>query len=290
MNCVKKYLTLLAGNPRGGERTWQTLYNYVLNHLNSDLAICTGDKWVEDNTLFNKADFKWIFEEPNNWFSYYEKNFSNNWYEFFSLGKETGLYNSGNIHFAIKDIILKNYIDTLESYDFIIYSRFDQFYTDYHIDVPKNSNNIWIPSGENYHGIGDRHAVVPGKEVRNFLNICEYLDSPESIENPPKYLNCETAYKRFLQHANLIDKVKRYKRKQFTSSLKSDKTNWRVGVYSLYFYKDLMIKYPDEFIDSVANSLKTNKISFIFKETTLFLNYLYLITRRKFGKIKKLYL
>ena len=61
-------------------------------------------------------------------------------------------------------------------------------------------------------------------------------------------------------------------------------------MYSLYFYKDLMIKYPDEFIDSIANSLKTNRISFIFKEPTLFLNYLYLITRRKFGKIKKQYL
>ena len=108
-------------------------YLRVLNHLNSDLAICTGDKWVADNTLFNKADFKWIFQEPNNWFNYYEKNFSNNWYEFFSLGKETGLYNSGNIHFAIKDIILKNYIDTLESYDFIIYSRFDQFYVYFHL-------------------------------------------------------------------------------------------------------------------------------------------------------------
>ena len=132
--------------------------------------------------------------------------------------------------------------------------------------------------------------MVPGKEVRKFLNICEYLDSPESIKNPPKYLNCETAYKRFLQHANLIDKVKRYKRKQFTSSLKSDKTNWRVGVYSLYFYKDLMIKYPDEFIDSIANSLKTNGISYIFKEPVLVLNYIYLITRRKFGKIRKLYL
>jgi hypothetical protein len=60
-----------------------------------------------ENSLFEKADFKWIFEEPDNWFNYYEENFNNNWYEFFSLGKDTGLYNSGIIHFAIKDIILK---------------------------------------------------------------------------------------------------------------------------------------------------------------------------------------
>ena len=238
---MKKYLTVLAGNPRGGEQTWESLYKYVINHLDSDLAVCTGDIWVTENSLFNKSDFKWIFQEPDNWFDYYEENFTNNWYNFFSLGKETGLYNSGNIHFAIKDIILKNYIDILEEYDFVIYSRFDQFNTDYHIDIPENSNNIWIPSGENYHGIGDRHAIVPGKEVRNFLNICEYVDSPESIKNPPEYLNCETAYKRFLDHTNLIERVKRYERKQFTSSLKTDKTNWRVGIYSLYFYHFMLL-------------------------------------------------
>ena len=285
---MKKYLTVLAGNPRGGEQTWESLYKYVINHLDSDLAICTGDMWVTENSLFNKSDFKWIFQEPDNWFDYYEENFSNNWYNFFSLGKETGLYNSGNIHFAIKDIILKNYIDILEEYDFVIYSRFDQFYTDYHIDIPENSNNIWIPSGENYHGIGDRHAIVPGKEARNFLNICEYVDSPESIKDPPEYLNCEKAYKRFLDHTNLIERVKRYERKQFTSSLKTDKTNWRVGIYSLYFYKNLMIKYPDEFIDSIANSIKTSGISYYFREAILILNYFYLITRRRLGKFKKL--
>ncbi len=285
---MKKYLTVLAGNPRGGEQTWESLYKYVINHLDSDLALCTGDKWVTENSLFNKSDFTWIFQEPDNWFDYYEENFTNNWYNFFSLGKETGLYNSGNIHFAIKDIILKNYIDTLEDYDFVIYSRFDQFYTDYHIDIPENSNNIWIPSGENYHGVGDRHAIVPGKEVRNFLNICEYVDSPESIKDPPEYLNCETAYKRFLHHTNLIERVKRYERKQFTSSLKTDKTNWRVGIYSLYFYKNLMIKYPDEFIDSIANSIKTSGISYYFREAILILNYFYLITRRRLGKFKKL--
>ena len=43
---MKKYLTVLAGNPRGGEHTWKSLYKYVIEHLDSDLAICTGDTWV----------------------------------------------------------------------------------------------------------------------------------------------------------------------------------------------------------------------------------------------------
>ena len=42
------YLTILAGNPRGGEQTWESLNKFVLSPLNSDLAICTGTKWLNN--------------------------------------------------------------------------------------------------------------------------------------------------------------------------------------------------------------------------------------------------
>ena len=285
---MSKYLTILAGNPRGGEKTWESLYKYVLDHLNSDLAICTGDKWVSDVSLFEKADFKWIFNEPEDWYEYYENNFKGNWKEFFEMGKDTGLYNSGNIHFAIKDIILKNYFEELKKYEFIIYTRFDQFYTDYHINVnDEDADNIWIPEGENYHGIGDRHAIIPNKYIEEFLSICDYVDSKESIINPPDYLNCETAYLRFLTNNGLIQNVKRYERLQFTSATKKDKTNWRVPKYKVYMMKNLLIKYPDEFIDSVKNSLKDNKFSYFFQEPILCITYFYLSIRRIFGKTIK---
>ena len=35
-------------------------------------------------------------------FSYYEEKFTGNWKKYFELGKDTGLYNSGSIHFALK--------------------------------------------------------------------------------------------------------------------------------------------------------------------------------------------
>jgi len=284
----KKYLTVLAGNPRGGDDTFKSLNKYVLENLDSDLAICTGDKWPISNYLLNISTYKWIFKEPNNWFDYYEENYSGYWKEFFNLGKKTGLYNSGNIHFAIKDIILKNYLDSISQYDYIIYSRFDQFYTDYHIDI-KDSESIWIPSGENYGGICDRHAIVPLKYIESFLNICEYIDKKQAISNPPKYLNCETAFLRHLNYLNLYKNVSRFNRSQFTASLVSDKTNWRVGKYKVYGYKKLMMKYPDEFIESIRNSIKVKGSKYIFQEFKLYLNYIYLNFRRKFGLIKKLF-
>tara|TARA_A100001011_G_scaffold393944_1_gene485144 strand:+ start:390 stop:1262 length:873 start_codon:yes stop_codon:yes gene_type:complete len=285
---MSKYLTILAGNPRGGEKTWESLYKYVIDHLNSDLAVCTGDKWVSDVSLFEKADYKWIFNEPEDWYEYYKNNFKGNWKEFFTMGKDTGLYNSGNIHFAIKDIILKNYLEVLKKYEFIIYTRFDQFYTDYHISIEEeDGDNIWIPEGENYHGMGDRHAVIPTQYIEEFLSICNYVDSEESIINPPDYLNCETAYLRFLTSNGLIKNVKRYERLQFTSATNKDITNWRIPKYRVSMRKNLLIKYPDEFIDSVNNSLKNKKFSYFFQEPTLCITYFYLSLRRKFGKTKK---
>ena len=155
----KNYLVVLAGSPRGGEKTWESLYKYVLNPLNADLAICCSDKWNQDNSLFDKAKYKWIFKEYEDYLDYYRKNFEGSWEEYFLTGKETGLYSSGLVHFVFKDIVKNQYLDILKEYEYIIYTRFDQFYLDYHPEV--NDDEILIPDGEDYFGICDRHAAFP---------------------------------------------------------------------------------------------------------------------------------
>ena len=284
---MKKYLVVLAGSPRGGEKTWNSLLKYVLNPLDADLAVCTGDKFYKESLLTRNAKYEWIFNEPNNWFDYYEENFNNNWKNFFSKGKNTGLYNSGSIHFAIKDIILNNYINEIKNYDFLIYTRFDQFYTSRHIDIQNDEKKIYIPRGEDYFGIGDRHAVLQTDLVGKFLNICNYIDQDISTKDLPEYLNCESAYLRFLKDEKLLKSVVRYSRKQFTTSTIEDKTNWRVAEYKVYFYKNLYIKYPDEFLDSIKNSLLSREfLKIVVSEFRLVINYLYLITRKLLGYFK----
>ena len=56
MNLNKKYLVVLAGSPRGGEKTWNSLFKYVVSPLNADLAICTTDNFISKNILFQKLD------------------------------------------------------------------------------------------------------------------------------------------------------------------------------------------------------------------------------------------
>lgn len=280
---MNKTLTILAGHPRGGEQTWNSLYKNVLTPLESDLAICTGSKWLNEQSFLDKAQYQWIIEEPENWFDYYEKNFNGSWREYFKQGLDTGLYNSGSIHFAIKDIILKNHINDIKNYTQIIYTRFDQFYTYEH---PKLDNKrIWIPEGEDYFGICDRHAVVPVDDIEKYLDICSFIDSKSAINRNIEYLNCEVAYKEQLISSGLSNKVARFDRLQFTSAIQGDKTNWRIPKYKVFLYYGLQLKYPQEFIDSIGNYLKCHSsFDALINLKSLFLYYLYLQLRRKLGK------
>tara|TARA_Y100000816_G_scaffold73469_1_gene49440 strand:+ start:3180 stop:4043 length:864 start_codon:yes stop_codon:yes gene_type:complete len=283
---MNKYLIILAGSPRGGEKTYSSLYKYVKNHLNADLALCTTeDMYDESISLFQSPDYLWLLKDYDNFFDYFNENFDGSWKEYFELGKGTGLYESGSIHFIFKDFILKNYLNILENYDFIIYSRFDQYYLDFHINGDKN--RILIPEGEDYYGICDRHAIIPKEYISKFLKICEYINLDKSLEVNTEYLNCETSFLNHLKHEGLLSFVERYPRTQFTSALSKDKTNWRIPIYKIYFFDKLMIKYPDEYIDSFKNLIrKTNIFKLIYLQNILFLNYLYLETRRFLGRLK----
>lgn len=286
MFLLKDYLVILAGSPRGGESTWSSLYKYVVDYLDADLAICCSDKWNQNISLFEKAKYKWIFPEFQDYFQYYEKNYNGTWKEYFDTGIETGLYTSGSVHFVFKDIILKNYLKILKSYKFIIYTRFDQKHTDFH---PKGlESKILIPTGEDYFGVCDRHAMFPSSLSENFLNICNYINLKESLRQVEKFNNCETTFKQHLIKEKLISRVVRYDRSQFTTSLKGEHTNWRVAKYKLYFFNKLMIKYPDEFINSISNLIKVKGILYVLtNESRLLVNYYYLGLRKKLGKLKK---
>ena len=79
---MSKKIVILAGSPRGGEETWDTLFKYV-EPLNADLAICCGVDINQNSSIFQKAKYKWLFDEYLNWYNYYESNFAGSWREYF---------------------------------------------------------------------------------------------------------------------------------------------------------------------------------------------------------------
>ena len=281
----EKYLVVLGGSPRGGEKAWNSMYKYVKEHLKADLAICTGRKWLNNQSFIDKAEFDWTFDEVDDWSEYYTKNHNKQWVEAFELGRNTGLLESGFIHFAIKDIILERHIEEIEQYDYIIYSRFDQMYIDYHLHG--YDQNILIPEGEDYFGIGDRHILIPSMFARKYFGILKfYLNNYNEFKNI-NYLNCETVndlhLKSFINEENIL----RTKRIQFTVAEKKDQTNWRKAIFKIYLLRNVKLKYPDEFLKAVENfviSLNVSKID--FTNLVLLINYFYLLLRKNLGMIK----
>lgn len=280
----KKYLVILAGSPRGGEKTWLSLFKYVINHLEADLAVSTTDNFISENILFKKANYTWIMPNPVNFENYFENNFSGNWKKYLLLGKELGLFHSGIISFAFKDFIFKNYQNILMDYEYIIYTRFDQFYVDYHPDF--SSDKIYIPNGEDYFGICDRHAVFKSSRAEQFFSIAKYIDSEKSFQKLPKFLNCESVYKSHLENVGLLELIERFERISFTSSIKTDETKWRKPDMKIFLTRGLMIKYPDEYLEAIENKLsKKNFSAVVIREPILNLFYFYIMTRKIIGAL-----
>lgn len=286
MNYNKKYLVVLAGSPRGGVKTWNSLFKYVINHLNADLAVCTTDNFLNENFLFEKAKFQWIMDNPDNFEDYYSKFFKGTWREYLLKGKGLGLFESGLIHFALKDFVYRNYEEVLIKYEYIIYTRFDQYYVDFHPDL--NKNKVFIPEGEDYFGICDRHVVIKSEDSHKYFSIINYIDSENALLEIPAYPNCESVYKKHLEHSGLINKIERFSRISFTSSLKNEPTNWRIPTYKIFLTKNLMIKYPDEFMAAVKTGLRNNnKISYLLENFRIVIYYCYLQIRKFIGNFLK---
>ncbi len=293
---MNKFLVILTGSPRGGLKTWNSLFKNIIDPLNADLAICFGNKFLKKDNFFlvQKATFDWTFEEPNNWSTYYQDNYSKKAIDFLISGSDYGMAGgiddntgSGAIVSALKDIIYKNHIEIVEDYDFIIHTRADQYYVD---NLPEiKDNEILIPRGEDYFGICDRFILFNSKFAKNYFSLCNFLENAQDKNLSPDFVTPESVLLSHLKNENLYSHVKRIDRINFTVTLKNEHTRWRVAKYNLYL-KNLLIKYPDEFLDSMANLRKKYGFyKFLLKDIVLALNFYYLILRKVLGKLKKLF-
>ena len=292
---MTKYLIILSGIPRGGHKTWASLVRNVQKPLNADIALLYGDKFKISKYLRNQSRFDWQFKEPENWKDFYQERFQDeSVLDFIKKGSEYGMaggiddFNgSGAIVQGFRMIVYENYLDELLKYDYIIYTRFDQYYVSTHPHF--KGDKLWIPKGEDYFGICDRHVIFPSKYSKKFFGVHKYLGNPETHKNTDYEISTERVYLDSLIHNEIDKHIERIDRFQFTSAIESDPTRWRKAKYKIYLSGGLLMKYPDEFIDSVYNQFKLQGVKYIFTHPIISLNYFYLQLRRYIGKQKKIY-
>lgn len=253
-------LVIMIGNARGGEITWNTAYQNLIDINNADLAICFGKTTDHSSSLYKKSKYIWEIEEYSNWRSYYEKYLHNFWEKSLELGIQIGPIDnrkgSAAIQFAIKHFLLYNYRNIIEKYEKVILTRSDHFYLI--PDKLKSDDAIWIPEGEDYGGLCDRHVEFHNKYLEDVLDVFSFIDSKDGFDilYRNRATNSEAVLYHMYRNKNLP--IKRYPRTQFTVATSRDTTRWQKASIPFSGYNDIYIKYITEYRDAIKN-IKTDK-------------------------------
>lgn len=262
-----KTLVILLGNARGGEETWNVMYNRLLKPLNADLALLFGETEKKRASLYLRANYVWEMPEYQNWRTYYEDNCTGGWFDFYSLFKGTGIgggiddfSGSGAIIFAFRHYLRKHYLDILLKYDRIILTRSDFYYYGDHPDLP--NDRFWVVEGEEYYGITDRHHVFPSSIAEKVLGVVNFIDDPNIgnhiyanlAKGVPIHINPEYILKLYL-NTNGVSTENKFKRVMFTVAANDDTTRWQKPGPLLPGSSSLRLKYTTEYIQTINNCL-----------------------------------
>jgi hypothetical protein len=142
---------------------------------------------------------------------------------------------SGAIIFVLRVLLQQNIkrLGLLEKYDRFVITRSDHYYGCVHNLDDLDNRYMWIPVGEDYNGITDRHLVCNSSHILKALNIL-----PPVVLNPKKYwvivgtLNPERLIKLRWVEEGLWDVVRRFPRTMFTCATRNDTSRWHVPNFS----------------------------------------------------------
>lgn len=260
-----KTLVILIGNSRGTDVAWKSLLNHVLDPLEADLALVFGSN-EKTNILYERAKYIKLVDEYDDWGTAidYIMDQSNiqpfDWKSTLIRDKTNGLWGgilfdnnklagSGAIIFILRYFVIQliNEHNLLDKYDRFIVSRSDHYYmfTDY---LNYDNNLIWIPKGEDYGGITDRHIICSKKHIIDILNIFPWILHNRICTGD----NPESTLKHYFKSINKLNLIKRFDRNMFTIRSDTDQTRWgRNGIY----LPDLGVytKYTQEYHATIKN-------------------------------------
>jgi len=260
-------LVIMIGTLRGGELAWESFYNNMLFPNSADLALLVPNTISQNSSsLFDQATYIWTHDEYDDWGDAIDEiaGISSKWRDVAKkqngsilLGgvKIEGTEGSGAVIFMLRVFLSKILVrdSIIEKYDRFVLARSDHFYGCVHdLDLLDNQY-LWVPEGEDYGGITDRHAVMNRSHILKALDIL-----PPLVQHPEKYIgiykNPERLIKRRWEEENLWPLVRRFDRMMFTCADTGDTTRWMhkssnkvpEGVYLKYFNEYNATKFTCE--------------------------------------------
>jgi hypothetical protein len=267
----RRCLVVILAQTRAHELTWSAFKTNVLDALNADLAVCGS--YESENPFTQAAKYKWRYDEVDDWADAYR----------FAASKE-GLDNTeawrtilkvkDQLFGGIKDphdqhpgsagillffrwFLLHNLkaANLDQAYDRYIITRSDYIYSIPHPPLELlDDTKIWIPKGEDYGGVTDRHIVVPKAYLEKSMNLMDsILKTPDTLYEKMRHnrsWNLEKYIEWHFKQNGIFDKVARFNRCMYAVRGVHDKTRWAVGTRNaeLGYY----IKYSGEHSDTQA--------------------------------------
>jgi hypothetical protein len=265
----KRVLVCIIGQTRAHELTWQNFRLNVLDELNADLAICIGyhQHYDIDNPFFQYAKYRWFFPEQDE-FGYELDRISLSlgilpkWDRLSSIGGQflggvRGTPGSGALQMIFRWHLREGLCreQLLDAYDQFVITRSDFIYTAPHPNIHVlDPQWIWLPDGEDYGGLVDRHTVVSTKDVVRTLSVIEdVLRHPDEwieIMSKMPHQNIECTLRVYFERQGLLARVRRFPYIMYSVRGQKDPSRWSGGLFDQETNK--FIKYPSEHANALA--------------------------------------
>lgn len=279
-------LVIVLAQTRAHHLTFDRFKTHMLDAVNpggetTDLALCVSDGEDPTNNPFYKhakhvfrfreqADFAASFDEAAQTYGWT----NHEWRELLKAKDQWlgGIKDPHHQHPGSAGILIYCRWHMLrelmaagleDAYDWFVVTRSDYYYLGDHPNVQHLSpDHIYVPTGEDYNGITDRHTIVPAKHLRPAMDLMSYLMTDpravaQEMRESHKYngrWNLESVIWHVWGARGLQNKVLRFPLVMFTVRDSSVGTRWQEGRYHDKY--NLIVKYRGELQAAETNTSK----------------------------------
>ena len=251
-------LVIVIGSLRGGELAWHSMYRHLLDLNSADLALVIGETPIpqRNSSLYDRAKYLYEFPEFDDWADSIDEINGTEWRgrildtvqkKFGLFGAVKGHKGSGAVIFMARWYVAKAFekYGWKNQYNRFVVTRSDHFYNCSHDLSELDSKYLWVPQGESYAGVTDRHLVCNSEDFLKAIDIY-----PPLVRHPDKYsyaeFNPERLIKQRWKEESLFTRVRYFPRMMFTCAASGDSTRWQKKS-STTAPEGVFLKYPLEY-------------------------------------------
>jgi hypothetical protein len=262
-------LVITLGQLRAHKLTWDNFKKNLLDQLGADLAVCgtCHSEFDFTNQFYVNAKYRWLVPDAPDIADLFDRiqqvlgttenwrvlcDVQGNWIGRIAESRQPG---AAALLYVLRWFMLDNIraAGLTEQYDRFVITRSDFFFQCLHPPLEcLDPEYLWIPDGEDYLGLCDRHLVVSAADLVTSCNLIEdMLCRPRQLRDcmvHSKHWNIEQVIADHYRRHGLADKVRRFPYVMYLVRDSNDPTSWSEGAYDHAL--GMNIKYRSELYEA----------------------------------------